>query len=221
VKLTNIHETIEFKVTGEKSVFNISSLDESIETVYNNSSPVCKYIPGFTVDVYAVAGMGEIIADMGFLKGISIEAEVTFTNVNSFLELCDMVSADLYHMAEAVTGKNGSVRKSICPLEKNIMYIENIYIEEKYRSLGIGRYLLDNVGSLFFRSLNYSHHVHILKPFPQVKCGKHSLRNIETAASDEIARLAGFYKKSGYRFIKSTDYMYKIQSDGLFQMLEI
>lgn len=51
-----------------------------------------------------------------------------------------MVSTDLYLMAEAITDKDGNVKKSICPPERNIMYIENIYIEEKYRGMGIGKW---------------------------------------------------------------------------------
>ena len=127
----------------------------------------------------------------------------------------------LYQMAAAITGKTGHVKKSICPPERNIMYIHNMYVEEAYRGAGIGRYLLDNVNGLFSRSLNYTHHVCILKPFPQVKCGDHSLRDKESVTPDEFKRLTAFYEKVGYKFIRGTDYMCKIQADELFQLLGI
>jgi len=224
MKLTTIHkdiESIEFKVLSEKSIFNVASLDESIETLSEDSSPEYKYITNFTVDVYAVDGMGEILANIGFLKGTSIEAEVTFMDVNSFLELCDMVSTDLYLMAEAITDKDGHVKKSICPTERNIMYIENIYVEEKYRCMGIGKYLIDNIGGLFSQALNYSHYAFLLKPFPQIKYGERSLRDLESAMPEEIEKLVNFYKRAGYQFIKGSNYMYKIQADELFRMLGI
>jgi GNAT superfamily N-acetyltransferase len=220
--LTDIHndaDSIEFKVTSEKSVLNISSLDESIEAILEDNSPECKYFTNFRIDLYAVDGMGEVLADIGFLTGTSIEAEITFTDGYSFKELCDMISTDLYLMAEDICGKDGHVRKSICPPDYNIMYIENMYIEEKYRGMGIGKYLLDNAGGLFSRSLNYSHHTFILKPFPQVKSGEHGLRDSETATKDEKKRLINFYEKAGYKFINGSEYMCKIQANELFDML--
>jgi len=101
------------------------------------------------------------------------------------------------------------------------IYIHNMYVEEGYRGARIGRYLLDNVNDLFSRALNYSHHVCILKPYPQVKCGDHGLRDKEDVTQDEIKQLTGFYKKAGYKIIKDSDYMYKIQADELFQLLGI
>ena len=222
--MTVIHkdiESLEFKVSSEKSVFNTMSLDKCIDTLHEESSPIHKYLTNFAVDVYAVDGMGEILTDIGFLKGTSIQAEATFTDVSGLLELCDMFSTDLYLMAVDITGKDGRVKKSVCPHYGNIMYIENMFVEEKYRGLGIGRYLLDNVGDLFLRALNYSHNTYILKPYPQVWVGKHSLQDDESATNDEKARLVNFYKRAGYKFIRGSDYMSKIIRDEFFEMLGI
>lgn len=224
MKLIDLHkdiDNIKIKISSEKSVFILPGFDENIKTIYENSSPEHKYCTNFTADVYAVDGMGEIIMDIGFLKGTSFEAEVTYDDVNNFLELCDMVSADLYHMAVAITDKYGHVKKSICSAECNIMYIKNIYVEEKCRRLGIGKYLLDNINDLFYRSLNYTHHTFILSPFPQIKCGKRSLQNIEEVSYAEKKRLIDFYKKCGYKLIKDSDFMYKVQMDKISQMMGI
>jgi len=214
-------ERLIFEVSSEKSVFTVSSLDEGIETIFEDLPPELKYCTNFTVRVFAVNSEDETTTEIGFLSGTSMEAEVTYTDVSSFLALCDMISTDLYHMAVAITDKTGHVKKSICPPERNIMYVHNMYVEEKYRSAGIGRYLLDNVNDLFSQSLNYTHHVCILKPYPQVKCGDHGLRDKEGAATDEIKRLTAFYKKAGYKTIRGSDYMYKTQADELFQLLGI
>jgi GNAT superfamily N-acetyltransferase len=222
MKLTDIHkniDTIEFKVTSEKSVFNISSFKDSIKSLNENSSPEHKYFTNFSVDVYAVDGMGEILADIGFLKGTSIESEITFSDGYNFLRLCDMISTDLYLMAEAICDTDGSVKKSICPHDRNIMYIENMYVEQKYRGIGIGKYLLDNIGEMFLQSLNYSHYAYILKPSPQVRHGKHSLRDSETTTKEDKERLVNFYERAGYKFIDGSDYMIKFQPNKLFSAL--
>jgi len=223
MKLTDFHrdiENIEIKVSSEKNIFILQDFEENIKTLHENSPPEHKYCTNFMADVYAVDGMGETM-NIGFLKGSSLEAEVTYTDVDNFLELCDMISSDLYNMAVAITDKDGHVKKSICSPENNIMYIANIYVEEQYRGLGIGKYLLDNINDLFFRSLNYKHRTFILKPFPQIKCGEYSLRDSESVSAAEKERLIDFYKKCGYKFIKSSDYMYKVEVDELFEMLGI
>ena len=224
MKLSDINKNIDsirLEMTSEKSIVTISSLDESIESVFENDSPECKYITHFVIDACAVDEMGETIESIGFLKGTSIEAEIAFMDEYTFVELCDMISGDLYRMAVAITKKNGQVKKSICPPERNIMYIENLYVEEKYRGMGIGKYLLDNIGDLFLHTLNYSHHAFLLTPYPQVKCGEHDLRDMESATQDDIDRLVGFCKKAGYKYIKDSDYMYKIKADELFELLGI
>jgi len=214
-------EHLAFEVSSSKGVFTVSSLDEGFEAAFEDYPPEIKYCTDFAVRVMAVNDADEATTEVGFLSGTSMEAEATYTDVSSFLALCDMISTDLYQMAVAITDKAGHVRKSICPPERNIMYIHNMYVEEAYRGAGIGRYLLDNVNDLFLRSLNYSHHVCILKPYPQVKCGAHGLRDKESVTQDEIKQLTAFYKKAGYQYIRGSDYMYNTQADELFQLLGI
>jgi len=215
-------ESIEFKVSSEKSVSIVPSLEERIEAVYEDDAPECRYFTDFTIEAYATDGMN-VIAGLGFLKGTSIEAACTFTDVGSFLELGDMVSTDIYHLAVAVTGADGQIKESVCPPDRNMMYIENVYVEEPYRGRGLGRYLLDNANALFTRALNYSHYVCLLKPYPQVKCGDLCLRDAKSPSEDEVARLVRFYERAGYRFVEGSGYMYKAYPgplDELLQMLE-
>jgi hypothetical protein len=44
---------------------------------------------------------------------------------------------------------------------------------------------------------------------------------VESATTEETARLIRYYKKAGYKYIKGSEYMYKTQTDELFQMLGI
>jgi len=60
-----------------------------------------------------------------------------------------------------------------------------------------------------------------MKLTEQIKCGEHSLRDSESVSSAEEEWLIGFYKKCGYKFIKGSDYMYKVEVNELFEILGI
>ena len=213
-------ESLSVEISSSKSVFTVGSLDEGVETVFEDFPPELKYCTNFEVRVFAVNNKDETMAQTAFLSGTSMEAEAALMEVSSFLALCDMVSTDLYQMAVAITDDVGHVKKRICPPERNIMYIHNLYVEEAYRGAGIGKYLLDNINDLFSRSLNYSHHVCVLKPCPQEKLSDNSLRDKEGVSPEEVERLAAFYKKAGYQFIQGSDYMYRTQADTLLGWLD-
>ena len=205
-------EHLSFEVSSSRCNMAVSSLDVGIEKSQDEMEPNLKYCTDFKVRVFAVNSNNRPPTEVAFLTGISMEAEAELEDVEDFYMLCDMVSDDLLQMAEAVTNHAGSVKKSICPPERNIMYIHYMYVEEAYRGAGIGRYLLDNINDLFCHALNYAHHVCVLKPYPQIKSGDHCLEAQENATPEEVERLIGFYKKAGYRFIRGTDHMYKTQS---------
>jgi len=209
-------EALAFEVSNSRSSFTVSSLDESIAAMFEELSPDEKYCTDFKVRVFALSSAGEKVAEVAFLTGTSLDAESAYEEeADGILMLCDMISTELCQMAEAITDEAGSVKRTICPPERCIMYIHNMYVEEAYRGAGLGRYLLDNVNELFAQAFNYAHHVCILRPYPQVKSGKHELRDREGAASGDVERLIAFYKKAGYKLIGDSDYMYKIQADML------
>ena len=124
-------------------------------------------------------------------------------------------------MAEAITDEAGSVKRTICPPERCIMYIHNMYVEEAYRGADLGRYLLDNVNELFAQTFNYAHHVCVLRPYPQVKSSSYELRDKEDAAPGNVARLIAFYRRAGYKLIGDSGYMYMIQKNAFEQSLDI
>ena len=142
-------KSLEFEVSSSKSVIAVDSLDESIEAACDALPPEEKYCTGIKIRVFVVNSSGERAAEAAFLSGTSFEAEAAIEEeAGSFFELCDMVSADLARIAEAITDENGVVKQGICPPERNILYIHHMYVEEAYRGAGIGRCLLDNLNEL-------------------------------------------------------------------------
>ena len=205
-------KALAFEVSGARNKFTISSLDEGIAVAFEELSPDEKYCTSFKVRVFALNSAGERVAEVAFLTGTSLDAELAYLEeTGGILMLCDMISSELCQMAEAITDEAGNVKMTICPPERCIMYIHGMYVEEAYRGAGIGRYLLDNVNELFAQALNYTHHVCILKPYPQVKSGECELCDKEDAAPGEGNRLIAFYKRAGYKPIGDTGYMYKTQ----------
>ena len=209
-------KALTFEVSSARSKFTVSSLDESIAAAFEELSPGEKYCTNFKVRVFALDNAGEKAAEVAFLTGTSLDAESAYTEeAGGILELCDMISTDLCQMAEAITDEAGNVKRTICPPERNIMYIHHLYVEGAYRSAGIGRYLLDNVNEIFAQALNYDHHVCVLRPCPQVKAGEYELESNDDAAQGEAERLVAFYKRAGYKMIGDSGYMYKIQAGPL------
>ena len=205
-------ESIGFNVTSEKAEFAVFSLEDTVADYCENFDPVDKYFTNFTVEVFAAGDCRSNIGTIGFLKGTSIESEMCIEEEFGFLELCDMASGELLRMAEAIIDADGCVDERICPPDRNIMYIDKIYIEENCRSFGVGRYLLDNVNDIFNRVFNYRHYVCIVKPFPQIKRGNY-VEDLKEATSKQHERLNNFYKRAGYQEVDNTGFLHKIQPD--------
>jgi GNAT superfamily N-acetyltransferase len=215
-------KALSFEVSSARSNFTISSLGESIAAVFEDLSPDEKYCTNFKVRVFALNSAGEKVTEVAFLTGTSLDAESAYAEeADGILMLCDMVSTDLCQMAEAITDEAGNVKRTICPPERCIMYIHNMYVEEAYRSAGLGRYLLDNVNELFAQAFNYAHHVCVLRPYPQVKSGDCALESKDDAAPEDVERLIAFYKRAGYKLIGDSGYMYMIQKNAFEESLDI
>jgi len=211
-----------FEVCGARSKFTVSSLDESIAAAFEELSPDEKFCTNFKVRVFALDSAGERKAEVAFLTGTSLDAEaVIIEEADGIVELCDMISTELCQMAEAITDEAGNVKRTICPPERNIMYIHGLYVEELYRGAGLGRYLLDNVNELFAQAMNCAHHVCVLRPYPQAKAGGCELRDKEDADPGEEEQLVAFYKRAGYRSIGDTGYMYMSQKNAFALLLDI
>lgn len=211
-------EQIVIKITSDKCKVSLMSMGESIEDYRENLPPDKKYTTGISVEAFTTDDDGAKAADIGFLNALYFEAEELFAEEISFPLLCDMISSDACGMAEAVTDKRGKIKPSICNRGHNMLYIKELFIEEQYRSQGVGRYLLDNIVPLLSHSLNLCTHACTLTPYPQEKGKGGDLHDASNATAD-LPRLVRFYEKAGYTKLKGSGYMHKKCTSLLDELL--
>lgn len=207
-KTTDDVQNIIFKVSSDKDIIQIPDLSESIDIWFEAMPPEIKYAACFKIEILVENHSG-FTTNIGFVEGTYFEPEQWQFDVDSFLYLCDAISGELYGMAESVTTQKGSVKHSICPPDRSIMYIDRIYIEEEYRKCGIGTYIFENLSALMRRSLNWDPYVCILTPYTQIKLPDGTLTNECEDMEVKKAKLIQFYKQIGFTQIKNSDYMYK------------
>jgi len=183
-------------------------ISEEIEQWIGNQDESNKYIIGVTIEIFGSKIDTEEHIKIGELTGDFFESE-SVRNIG-FQELCDMVSTDLEHMASAITN-NGNIKDEICDFDENLMYIDRIFIDEKYRGMGIAGYIISNLKKILEYSVNLNPHVLILLPNPQEKDKEGMLHETENTAEKEAnkQKLIDLYKKLGFIEIENTNYMIK------------
>jgi GNAT superfamily N-acetyltransferase len=220
MKLKDVNKDIEgllLEMTNDKVMFKVTSLDESIEALVEELPPEVRYVTDFRIMAYAADAEGKKLEEVGFIDCASIITGVHYKGVKNFLTLCGTVSSDLFHMAKAIADEDGNVGKEICPDLCDVMYVKALYVEEKYRGMGIGKYLLDNLGTLISRFMKYPFHTYVLNPYPHTKTGEY---DVTRATVDEKRRVVEFFRKSGFRKIEGTEYMYNVKAHELFHSLD-
>jgi len=196
---------IELRVTNDRCVISIPSLNDGIDTVCEGQLPAHKYTARFMVDIYE----SKTAENIGFLKGISFEPEKFFGSKKrkDLTTSCGIIPADLSALTKIAANGSSDLINSIFSPGSHIMYIQNIYIEKKYRGLGIGTYLLDNIGSIFQYSFGYTNAACILNPYPQIKYADHEAYASIYASPEEELRLINFFVEAGYKPIPDSNLM--------------
>lgn len=202
-------EQIILKVSSDKNTVRLSGMDESIGDYREYLSPDSKYMTNLTIKAFAADDEDTNIMDIGRIEGIIFESEILFSEALSFVELCDMVTSDVYEMAEAITDENGNIKPPICRPEYNILYIEKLFVEEQFRGLGVGRYLLDNINPLLQHSLNVNPRTCILTPYPQIKTQCGYIDRATDHVDKDLPRLVRFYERAGFTKMAGSECMYK------------
>lgn len=129
----------------------------------------------------------------------------------SFYDLCDSVGTDLEYMASAIVDEEECIKDEICEFDENLMYIDRIYINEKFRGLGVDSYVINSLNEILEYSVNLSPNVLILLPAPQ-EIGEDGL--LQEAKDEKISknnkkRLIKLYKKLGFEKLEDSNYMIK------------
>lgn len=145
--------------------------------------------------------------EAGFIKCKFIDMK----EINSEEELysvCTYESQALEEMSREFELLTSNQKEDIINNKKNILYIDGIYIEPKYRNKNIGSYILNNLKSILKYSLNLDVEFIILLPMPVEKIGYLEIKKLtdKVKLNENKKKLEKFYKKN--KFIPIKKYMY-------------
>ena len=169
-----------------------------------------KYVINVFIDIFATNLDTQEKEKIGKLTGNYFESEIVMDDI-SFYDLCDSIDTDLEHMASAIVDEEECIKDEICEFDENLMYIDRIYMNEKFRGLGIASYVINSLNEILEYSVNLSPNVLILLPAPQ-KIGEDGL--LQEIRDEDInklnkEKLYKLYGKLGFKKLEDSNYMIK------------
>lgn len=188
----------------------VSYIDSDIEEAITSQEYNEKYIIDIYIDILGIQkDTGEEIK-IGKLEGNFFENQLMMEDT-SFFDVCDCVARDLEPLAEVIIDRDGDIKENICGYDENLMYIDRIYVEEKYRNIGIASLVMESLNELLEYAVSLEPHTLILLPKPQEKDKDGHLHNIEDEEEKDICmnKLIKLYKKLGFKKIRNSNYMMK------------
>lgn len=202
------YDSISLEVSGARGELNY--IDKDINNYIAEQDYEDKYVINVFVDIFATNLDTQEKEKIGKLTGNFFESEIVMDDI-SFYDLCDSIGTDLEHMAYAIVDEDECIRDDICEFDENLMYIDRIYINEKFRGLGIASYVLNSLNDILEYSVNLSPNVLILLPAPQEIGEDGLLQEVrdEKINENDKKRLIKLYEKLGFEKLKNSNYMIK------------
>lgn len=202
------YDSISLEVSGTRGELNY--IDKDINNYIEEQDYEDKYVINVFVDIFATNLDTQEKVKIGKLIGNFFESEIVMDDI-SFYDLCDSIGTDLEHMASAIVDEDECIMDDICEFDENLMYIDRIYIEEKFRGLGIASYVLISLNDILEYSVNLSPNVLILLPAPQEIGEDGLLQEVrdEKINENNKKRLIKLYKKLGFEKLEDSNYMIK------------
>lgn len=202
------YDSISLSVLGNRG--ELEYINTEINKWINNEEDDDKYIIDVQISIFATNVETQEKIEIGKLTGNFFESEIVMDDI-SFYDLCDSINTDLEHMAAAIVDEEECIKDEICEFDENLMYIDRIYINEKFRGLGIASYVINSLNDILEYAINLSPNVLILLPAPQ-EIGKDGLlqevRDEKTNENDK-RRLIKLYEKLGFEKLEDSNYMIK------------
>lgn len=202
------YDSISLEVSGTRRELNY--IDRDINNYIEEQDYEDKYLINVFIDIFATNLDTQEKVEIGKLTGNYFESEIIMDDI-SFYELCDSISTDLEHMASAIVDEEDCIKDEICEFDENLMYIDRIYIHEKFRGLGIASYVINSLNEILEYSVNLSPNVLILLPAPQEVGEDGLLQEVrdEKINENDKKRLINLYEKLGFKKLKNSNYMIK------------
>lgn len=192
-------------------------LGASFDEWYEELEPSDQTLIRFNMEVYSADKYGERLEDIGYAWGTVLDLEYgAHEEPYFFFELCDSVSQDLCDMASAVINKRGLLKKHVLAPDEQMVYLDRIYIKPDYRNLGIGRYIMDEIGELLNYFCQLSPDVMVIVPSPQAEIdGQITSIKDNKEYREKKNKLVEYYTSCGFEKIANEDHMFKRLSPSM------
>lgn len=151
---------------------------------------------------------------IGQIRGTFFEAEAQIKDTN-FWEVCDSISGDLEYMAEVIVDEHFQIKEEVCTMNNSIFYLDEIFIDEPYRSHGIGKFVLENIDKFMLYTSNLEVGSVITYPYAMEGNVEKGYKGIEEEPKKQetLKRLRKFYRNCGFKKIGTQGHMYKKYRD--------
>jgi len=199
--------SISLRVSGGRK---LNSIAENFDDWLENEDMINKYTIAIKIEILGNNFQNEKNIKVGEVSGYFFESESARDDVD-FYYLCDSISSDLEMMASSIVNEYGSIREEFCDFDATLMYIDRIYIEEKYRGLGIASHVIKDINEILSYSINLYPETLILLPEPQERNKEASLSFMTDERKKNLCKqkLIKLYKTLGFNEIENTNYMLK------------
>ena len=130
----------------------------------------------------------------------------------SFFEICDAANQELEEMAEAILDKNLNFKEEIADETDCIGYIPELYINKKFRNMGIGSFVLEHLAELLYHYTREMITKVVVLPEPAVRNRLGYLQSISESNKNKEKleqSLIKFYKNNKFIEIPDTRYLIK------------
>lgn len=189
----------------------IRYVEDDILSAIKEIDIIEKYINHFVIRILITDINEDTDTEIGFIRGKIIHSEEEMEGCN-FYEVCDAHSQELEEMAEVLTEKNWNLRNEIVNERDTICYISEFYLNKKFRNLGIGSFVLENLAELISYYSEQMITKIIVLPEPLVK-GKDGLLKAMSENNHEKEKikedLIKFYFENDFKEIENSEYMIK------------
>ena len=189
----------------------IRYVEDDILSAIKDIDIIEKYINHFVIRILITDINEDTDTEIGFIRGKIIHSEEEMEDCN-FYEVCDAHSQELEEMAEVLIEKNWNLKNEIVKERDTICYISEFYLNKKFRNLGIGSFVLENLAELISYYSEQMITKIIVLPEPLVK-GKDGLLKTLSENNHEKEKLKEdlikFYSENGFKEIENSRYMIK------------
>lgn len=203
-------DSISIRMNGNREIFYIAENFDKWEEWLEYQNKYTRKVVGIIIG--NVEFEKEIV--IGQLIGTFFEPEAQMNDAD-FWDVCDSIDGDLECMASEIVDNNLNISEEICTMNNSIFYIDELFIDEKYREHGIGKFVLKQLDKFMLYSLNLDVGTIVTYPFAMEGTIKDGYKRIkdEEKFEETLKRVKKFYRSCGFKNVGKFGHMYKKYGD--------